>query len=219
MTKIIEKNNNLLVIKLSLILLVCICTGCVNKIRMTEPARSLAEELLVSTSIDRSLSLLDPEAIGRLKGFKVFISSTYIKTLDQEYLIGSLRDLLLSNGALVVDALEDAEMIVEIRSGANSLDNSTATLGISEDQSLPNPVTGAPVALPEIAFYKKENDYAATKIAVIAYQAKSREHVFSSGTLLGGAYDKHFQLLGILRLRFTDVPELRVLKQINRRFR
>ena len=219
MTKIIEKNNNLLVIKLSLILLVCICTGCVNKIRMTEPARSLAEELLVSTSIDRSLSLLDPEAIGRLKGFKVFISSTYIKTLDQEYLIGSLRDLLLSNGALVVDALEDAEMIVEIRSGANSLDNSTATLGISEDQSLPNPVTGAPVALPEIAFYKKENNYAATKIAIIAYQAKSREHVFSSGTLLGGAYDKHFQLLGILRLRFTDVPELRVLKQINRRFR
>ena len=219
MTKIIEKNNNLLVIKLSLILLVCICTGCVNKIRMTEPARSLAEELLVSTSIDRSLSLLDPEAIGSLKGFKVFISSTYIKTLDQEYLIGSLRDLLLSNGALVVDALEDAEMIVEIRSGANSLDNSTATLGISEDQSLPNPVTGAPVALPEIAFYKKQNNYAATKIAIIAYQAKSREHVFSSGTLLGGAYDKHFQLLGILRLRFTDVPELRVLKQINRRFR
>jgi hypothetical protein len=139
--------------------------------------------------------------------------------LDQEYLIGSLRDLLLSNGALVVDALEDAEMIVEIRSGANSLDNSTATLGISEDQSLPNPVTGAPVALPEIAFYKKQNNYAATKIAIIAYQAKSREHVFSSGTLLGGAYDKHFQLLGILRLRFTDVPELRVLKQINRRFR
>ena len=219
MTKIIEKNNNLLVIKLSLILLVCVCTGCVNKIRMTEPARSLAEELLVSTSIDRSLSSLDSEAIGRLKGFKVFISSTYIKTLDQEYLIGSLRDLLLSNGALVVDALEDAEMIVEIRSGANSLDNSTATLGISEDQSLPNPVTGAPVALPEIAFYKKENNYAATKIAIIAYQAKSREHVFSSGTLLGGAYDKHFQLLGILRLRFTDVPELRVLKQINRRFR
>ena len=219
MTKIIEKNNNLLVIKLSLILLVCICSGCVNKIRMTEPARSLAEELLVSTSIDRSLSSLDSEAIGRLKGFKVFISSTYIKTLDQEYLIGSLRDLLLSNGALVVDALEDAEMIVEIRSGANSLDNSTATLGISEDQSLPNPVTGAPVALPEIAFYKKENNYAATKIAIIAYQAKSREHVFSSGTLLGGAYDKHFQLLGILRLRFTDVPELRVLKQINRRFR
>ena len=93
MTKIIEKNNNLLVIKLSLILLVCICTGCVNKIRMTEPARSLAEELLVSTSIDRSLSSQDPEAIGRLKGVKVLISSTYIKTLDQEYLIGSLRDL------------------------------------------------------------------------------------------------------------------------------
>ena len=220
MTNPIERfNNYLLMIKLSILLIVFVGTGCVNKIRMTEPTRSLAEELLMSTSIDRSLSLLDQDAIGRLKGFKVFISDIYLKTLDQEYLIASLRDLLLSNGALVVDELKDAQMIVEVRSGANSLDNSTATLGISEDQSLPNPVTGAPVALPEIAFYKKENNYAATKIAIIAYQAKSREHIFSSGTLLGGAYDKHFQVLGLLRLRFTDVPELRLLKQINRRFR
>ena len=207
------------ILKLSIVLFVCLCTGCVNKIRMTEPARSLAEELLMTTSIDRSLSSLDPDAIGRLKGFKVFIHDIYLKTLDQEYLIASLRDLLFSNGVLIVDDIKDAQMIVEVRSGANSLDNSTATLGISEDQSLPNPVTGAPIALPEIAFYKKENNYAATKIAIIAYQAKSREHVFSSGTLLGGAHDKHFQLLGILRLRFTDVPELKALKRINRRFR
>ena len=207
------------ILKLSIVLFVCLCTGCVNKIRMTEPARSLAEELLMTTSIDRSLSSLDSDAIGGLKGFKVFISDIYLKTVDQEYLIASLRDLLFSNGVLIVDDIKDAQMIVEVRSGANSLDNSTATLGISEDQSLPNPVTGAPIALPEIAFYKKENNYAATKIAIIAYQAKSREHIFSSGTLLGGAYDKHFQLLGILRLRFTDVPELKALKRINRRFR
>ncbi|MBK28658.1 MAG: hypothetical protein CMO77_07465 [Verrucomicrobiales bacterium] len=211
--------NHILISRLSLALLISICTGCVNKIRMTEPTRSLGEQLLISTSIDRSLSLLDPEAIGRLKGFKVFISSTYIKTLDQEYLVGSLRDILLSNGALVVDESENADMIVEVRSGANSLDTSNATLGISEDQSLPNPVTGAPVALPEIAFYKKENNLASTKLAIVAYKAKSREHVFSSGTLLGGAFDKHFQVLGIIRFRFTDVPELRALKQLNRRYR
>lgn len=212
-------HNYLPILKISIVLFVCLSTGCVNKIRMTEPARSLAEELLMTTSIDRSLSSLDSDAIGGLKGFKVFISDIYLKTVDQEYLIASLRDLLFSNGVLIVDDIKDAQMIVEVRSGANSLDNSTATLGISEDQSLPNPVTGAPIALPEIAFYKKENNYAATKIAIIAYQAKSREHIFSSGTLLGGAYDKHFQLLGILRLRFTDVPELKALKRINRRFR
>ena len=51
---------------------------------------------------------------------------------------------VLSNGVLVVDAAEEAQMIVEVRSGANSLDSSTATLGIAEDQALPNPVTGAP---------------------------------------------------------------------------
>ena len=52
---------------LGLSLLLVFTTGCVNKLRMTEPTRSLGEQLLVSTSIDRSLSELDAEAIGRLK--------------------------------------------------------------------------------------------------------------------------------------------------------
>ena len=142
-----------------------------------------------------------------------------MKTLDQEYLVGSLRDLLLSNGVLVVDAAEEAQMIVEVRSGANSLDSSTATLGIAEDPALPHPVTGAAVALPEISFFKRENNFAVSKVALVAYQAKSREHIFSSGTLLGGAYDRHFQFLGMIRLRFTDVPELRAIKQLKRRYR
>ena len=51
---------------LGLSLLLVFTTGCVNKLRMTEPTRSLGEQLLVSTSIDRSLSELDAEAIGRL---------------------------------------------------------------------------------------------------------------------------------------------------------
>ena len=204
---------------LGLILLLGSAAGCVNKQRMTEPIRSVGEQLLFSTAIDRALSELDLEAIGRLKGFKVYLSTVYLQTLDQEYLIGSLRDLLLSSGVLVVDDIAQAEMIVEVRSGANSLDSATVTAGIAEDQALPNPITGAPVALPELAFFKKQNSVSLTKIALVAYHAGSREHIFSSGTLLGGAYDRHYQFLGRIRLRFTDVPELRAIKQLKRRYR
>ena len=204
---------------LGLVLLLGSAAGCVNKQRMTEPIRSVGEQLLFSTAIDRALSELDLEAIGRLKGFKVYLSTVYLQTLDQEYLVGSLRDLLLSSGVLVVDDIAQAEMIVEVRSGANSLDSATVTAGIAEDQALPNPVTGAPVALPELAFFKKQNNVSLTKIALVAYHADSREHIFSSGTLLGGAYDRHYQFLGLIRLRFTDVPELRAIKQLKRRYR
>ena len=204
---------------LGLILLLGSAAGCVNKQRMTEPIRSVGEQLLFSTAIDRALSELDLEAIGRLKGFKVYLSTVYLQTLDQEYLVGSLRDLLLSSGVLVVDDIAQAEMIVEVRSGANSLDSATVTAGIAEDQALPNPITGAPVALPELAFFKKQNNVSLTKVALVAYHADSREHIFSSGTLLGGAYDRHYQFLGLIRLRFTDVPELRAIKQLNRRYR
>ena len=204
---------------LTLALLAGLASGCVNKQRMTEPARSVGEQLLLSSAIDRALSELDMEAIGRLKGFKVYLSTTYLKALDQEYLIGSLRDLLFSSGVLVVDDPEQAQMIVEMRSGANSLDSATVTAGIAEDQALPNPVTGAPVALPELALFKKENNVSVTTVALVAYHADTRVHVFSSGTLLGGAYDRHYQILGLLRLRFTDVPELRAIKRLKRRYR
>jgi len=204
---------------LGLVLLLGSAAGCVNKQRMTEPIRSVGEQLLFSTAIDRALSELDLEAIGRLKGFKVYLSTVYLQTLDQEYLVGSLRDLLLSSGVLVVDDIAQAQMVVEVRSGANSLDSAAVTAGIAEDQALPNPITGAPVALPELAFFKKQNNVSLTKVALVAYHADSREHIFSSGTLLGGAYDRHYQFLGLIRLRFTDVPELRAIKQLKRRYR
>ena len=204
---------------LGLVLLLGSAAGCVNKQRMTEPVRSVGEQLLLSTAIDRALSELDLEAIGRLKGFKVYLSTVYLQTLDQEYLVGSLRDLLLSSGVLVVDDIAQAQMVVEVRSGANSLDSAAVTAGIAEDQALPNPVTGAPVGLPELAFFKKQNNVSLTKVALVAYHADSREHIFSSGTLLGGAYDRHYQFLGLIRLRFTDVPELRAIKQLKRRYR
>ena len=204
---------------LGLVLLLGSAAGCVNKQRMTEPIRSVGEQLLFSTAIDRALSELDLEAIGRLKGFKVYLSTVYLQTLDQEYRVGSLRDLLLSSGVLVVDDIAQAQMVVEVRSGANSLDSAAVTAGIAEDQALPNPITGAPVALPELAFFKKQNNVSLTKVALVAYHADSREHIFSSGTLLGGAYDRHYQFLGLIRLRFTDVPELRAIKQLKRRYR
>jgi|TARA_B100000678_G_scaffold113529_1_gene94912 hypothetical protein len=204
---------------LGLVLLLGSAAGCVNKQRMTEPTRSVGEQLLFSTAIDRALLELDLEAIGRLKGFKVYLSTVYLQTLDQEYLVGSLRDLLLSSGVLVVDDIAQAQMVVEVRSGANSLDSAAVTAGIAEDQALPNPITGAPVALPELAFFKKQNSVSLTKIALVAYHADSREHIFSSGTLLGSAYDRHYQFLGLIRLRFTDVPELRAIKQLKRRYR
>ena len=197
---------------LGLVLLLGSAAGCINKQRMTEPIRSVGEQLLLSTSIDRALSELDLEAIRRLRGLKVFISEIYLDTVDQKYLLGSLRNLLFSNGVMVVDDMEKAQMIVEVRSGANSLDSATTTLGIAENQTVPNPISGASVALPELAFFKNENDVSVTKVALLAYGVDTREHVFSSGTLLGGAYDRHIQFLGLLNWRFTDVPELKAIK-------
>ena len=65
-------------------LLAVLATGCVNKQRMTEPSRSVGEQLLLSTAIDRALSELDIEAISRLQGVKVYLSDKFLKTIILE---------------------------------------------------------------------------------------------------------------------------------------
>ena len=62
-------------------LLAGLATGCVNKQRMTEPARSVGEQLLLSTAIDRALDELDMEAIRRLAA-----------SAQQDYELGTLTD-------------------------------------------------------------------------------------------------------------------------------
>ena len=202
---------------LCLVALLGLAPGCIIKPRITQPARSVGEELLLSAATERALSELDQEAIKRLSGFKVFLSETYLKALDGEYLVGSLRDLLIAGGVLLTDKMEEAQIIVEVRSGALSADSSTSTIGIPEDEALPNPVTGAAIALPALSLYKRMAYHSVAKVALVAYQKDSREHVFSSGTLLGGSYDKHVQFLGLLKLRFSNVPEIKQMKRLNRR--
>ena len=45
------------------------------------------------------------------------------------------------------------------------------------------------------------------KFALLAYATDSREHVFSSGPMLGKAYNKYYKFLGIIQWTTTDIPE------------
>ena len=203
---------------LGLSLLLVFTTGCVNKLRMTRAHPSLGEQLLVSTSIDRSLSELDAEAIGRLKGFKVFISSEYLKTLDQEYLIGSQGPVFVqwrSCGGCSRGGPDDCRGTQRSQLAGQQHRHARHRRGSGAAQ----PGDRRPCGTAGDFLFQAGEQFCRVKVALVAYQAKSREHIFSSGTLLGGAYDRHFQFLGMIRLRFTDVPELRAIKQLKRRYR
>jgi hypothetical protein len=177
-------------------------TGCFMP-RHTHPPRSATEQLLLSTATDRALAQAQ---LGQLSGRAVFLDSTHLESYDKPYVIGSIRDLLSSSGALLMPEAAQADIIVEVRSGALSIDSAESLTGIPAT-GLPIPLAGT-VNTPEVPFYKSHRQNSVAKLGLLAYHRESREHLFSSGSLGGQANFNQFQLL-FLRFRTTDIPERR----------
>jgi hypothetical protein len=174
--------------------------GCVTN-NTTTPARSATEQLLLSTAADRALRSANLDILANRK---VFLDATYFDSYDSKYVLGTVRDALSRAGALLQEDAKSSDIIVEARSGALSIDSSDLLFGIP-NMGVPIPLAGA-VQIPEVAFYKSNKQRSTAKIALLAFARESGAHVYSSGTLDGKSYDKHFKILFISWIR-TDVPE------------
>lgn len=169
---------------------------------MTEPPRTAVEQLLLSTAADRSLLRVHWEIF---KDKKVFVDTNYFDSYDKPYVLGTVRDLLSSYGALLATNAHDADIIVEPRSGALSTDSTSSLVGMP---SLPVPIPFAgTLVTPEMYLWKSEKMFSTAKIALLAYDQKSRQHVYSSGPLVGRAAHKYYKFLGYIAVTRTDIPE------------
>ena len=73
-------------------------TGC-HSLKVSEPKRTAAEQLLLSTAADRGLQGVD---LASLRGKKVYLEEQYFRSYDQEYILGAIRELISTNGAFLV---------------------------------------------------------------------------------------------------------------------
>jgi hypothetical protein len=176
--------------------------GCTT-VRQTDPARTASEQLLLSTAADRAAG---GAVLTAFANKKVFLDATYFDSYDSKYALGTLRDALSRAGALLVADGKGSEITIEARSGALSTDDKTYLLGLPA-LGIPVPLAGT-VATPEIALYKSNKQYSTAKFALLAYLTQSREHVFSSGVMVGKAYNNYYNIL-FFPLHRTDVPEIK----------
>lgn len=186
---------------------VILACGCAQT-RLTHPKRSAVEQLLYSTAADRAWSAADAAIFG---GRKVFVDTAYFESDDKMYALGTLRDVLSANGALLVPKAEDAEVIVEPRSGAYSIDSSDSLVGLPK-MPMPIPFAGT-VETPEVALFKSEKQFSTAKFAFLALDQKSRKHVASSGPLVGRANIKYYRVLGLIKWTKTTIPEKRLKRK------
>jgi hypothetical protein len=164
---------------LGLALLVALLSGCTTG-RETDPQRTATEQLLISTAADRAAASivlnLEPER-------KAFLDATNFEGLDGKYAIAAIRSSLLKKGTRIVADKKDADTIIEIRSGALSIDKHQTLVGIPS-VDIPIPLAGD-FGTPEVALYKAEEQEGVAKFAATAYDAKDGRFLGESAPPLG----------------------------------
>ena len=163
-------------------------TGCTTT-RTTDTARTGMEQLLISNAVDQTLSKV---ALPPVTGRKVYVEEKYLEAVDKGYIIGSLRQRLMANGAQIVDAKEGSDMTLEIFSGAVGTDNVETYAGIPGLT-----VPGLPVEIPEDRVYEKSSQYGTEKLGLVAYATTTGEMLYNSGKSLARADDSRWSVMGI----------------------
>lgn len=183
--------------------LVLTATGCTT-LNETHPERSATEQLLISAAADRAAQQM---AFNVPKDTKVFIDSSNLEGYDSKYALGALRDVVLKQGAQLTDKREDAEIVVEVRAGALSVDKKETLVGVPS-WSVPVPFASGNLALPELAFYRLEERQGVAKLAAFSYDAKSGKFLHSQEPQFGlSRYAKQTLLLFITWTTQDILPE------------
>jgi hypothetical protein len=167
--------------------------GC-GTVKTTGTVRTGTEQLLLTNAWDSALAKVD---FRPLTGVPVYIDTTNASAVDQGWVVSSLRQALLTQGALLRAKPEQAQWIVEARVGAYGTDAYNAMVGIPQT-TVPPTFTGVPTGtIPEIALFKKSHQEGVAKLALFAYDRASGQLVWSSGTILATSSARDLYVGGV----------------------
>jgi hypothetical protein len=176
--------------------------GC-GTVRCTDSQRTATEQLLVSDAIDRSVSRFD---FSCMAGKTVFLDATALSpTVDAPYLTSSLRQQMFAHHCVVMDKREDAEYVVEARSGAVGTDRRETLFGVSAIK-----VTEA-ATIPEVPLAKKVEQRGVAKIALFAFNRETGEPVWQSGALPIESQKRDLWVLGVGPFQKGNIVETSAL--------
>lgn len=161
-----------------------------SSVRQTAPPRAATEQLLISTAGDRAAERL---ALQLPPGKKVFVDPTNFEGLDGKYVLSCVRDRILHIGGQLVNDKDKADIIVEARAGALSIDEEKFLLGIPAFE-FPIPLAG-PIKTPELALYKRAVQQGVAKLGITAFDAKEGTLIGSAGPEFGYSHRKEWVVL------------------------
>lgn len=172
---------------LAILVIAASTVGCATP-STSNTARTAVEQLLISNAVDQSLDKVD---FRPFDGQAVHLSEAYIESVDKPYVVGSIRHRLLTAGARVVDKPEEAEIIVEVRSGGVGTNTSKTFVGVPEI-ALPGMLT-----IPELKFAERSSQKGLAKLGLVAYDARTHQVLGTGGMSLSESTDNNWYLGGV----------------------
>ena len=111
-------------------------------------------------------------------------------------MVSTVREILGRCGRLVNEP-EEADVVVELRSGALAIDRAEVLFGLPAIP-LPSPsLEGTTVKTPEIPIFKLVRRRGRAKLAMFATSTRTREQLGSTGTLYGENFFRNWTIIGI----------------------
>ena len=193
-------------------ILVALAAGGCATMRVTDPQRTATEQMLMSEAIRQSVDRLAPDA---LRDRKVFIDSSYLTashetSAENLFVIGELRSKLMLAGVRLVDTRNQAQIVLEIRTGGIGIDRIDYLLGVPAVYF--SGVTGAsaaaqvPISTPEISILKTIKQYGYASLSFIAYWKDTGEVVASSGPFVGRTLREDYFFFGTGPRTVGNIP-------------
>ena len=162
-------------------------TGGCATIRTTDPPRTATEQFLLSGAASRARSISSPASRSATAASSSTRRTSGSSQTANEYafLIGELRAKLLLSGIRLVPKREEAQILLELRSGGLGIDRLEYLLGIPSLYLPTATQTTVPVATPELAIVKSTKQRGYASVAYVAYWADTGEVVAHSGPFIG----------------------------------
>lgn len=133
----------------------------------TRPGRTATEQLLVAHAAERAAADFHLEAP---KGRRVFLDTINFTGEWAPYAASALRQRILSGGHRLSPSRAEADLVVEIRMGALSIDQMSRVLGVPA-LTLPTGNNYSTFTVPELSLYSQAERSGVAEFSIFAYDA------------------------------------------------
>ena len=166
--------------------------GACTQLRETQPDRTATEQLLISTAADNAVAHLDPPLSPDTA---IWLDTSHFEAYDRQYAIAAIRSRLLKIGARMAPNRADAEVIVEARAGALSVNQRNELFG-SRAFDIPVPLAG-PIEIPKISIVERNTQVGVAKFTLTGIDAETGAYLFEAGPVMGLAWRHDWSVIGI----------------------